>query len=169
MDNPKTPQPEGTIETSAEQSAAEAIALATNEKLTLGYLRTVVETVPHFVDAAIEAIRTCGKLALEAGNSQSEALETLRFQIGTQERMLMSIGALSSRMDSEQGRIKIAEMLFEAFKITAAQADMAQKMNDSNNRTWIEITSGVLKTTAGVVGAGVLLLGAAATYGQLKK
>lgn len=169
MDDSKPTQPESTVETSAEQSAAEAIVLAANEKLTLAHLRTVIETVPHFVDAAIEAIRICGEAAVAAGNSQSEAFETLRIQVGAQERILIAIGALSPKMDSEQGRLRIAEMLFEAFKITAAQADLAQKMNDSNNRTWVEITSGVLKTTAGVVGAGVLLLSAAAAYGQLKK
>jgi hypothetical protein len=156
---------EGAVETAAEQAAAAALALAADDKLTVAQLKTFAETVPKFVEAAVEAIKTSGAIASTAADSHSAAFATLQRQQASQDRILDAIAASLPKMESDAARLQVNEMLLEAFKINAASAETVSKMNESNNSTF-----GSMADTAGKVGLAVLgigLLAASAAVGAM--
>lgn len=163
------PPAEGAIETAAEQAAAAALTLATDDKLTVAQLKTFTETVPKFVEAAIEAIKTSASIASTAADSHSAAFVTLQSQQASQNRILDSLTASLSKMESDAARLQVAAMLMEAFKISVAQADTVAKMNKSNNTTFGKIAQTAGKVGLAVLGIGLLAVGAAAGAVTLKK
>ena len=117
-------------------TAQEIIDLAKEDKLSLAKMKTLIEIHPGIVQSSIKAFDSLIAASQHAGNSQVEAMRTIR------ETMLSlneSLKILADRAQSDKTREKIAEIIVEMAKIYSQHFETTRKMNSSNNKTWKNI------------------------------
>lgn len=137
----------------------EMFKLAAEEKLKLAQLKTLIEIHPGIVQASIEAMQSLTKVSETAGNSQTEAIRTLKESIsGTVDVLKI----LAQNAQSDSTREKIAELLIEISKQHKELCLIIERMNQTNNNLWKKIA-------LGIGGAAMLVIGGVTAAATLKK
>ena len=140
-------------------SPEQLLELAADDKLKIEQLKTLVAIHPHIVQGAIEAMQSLAKLSTTAGNSQIEAIKTIKESIsGTVDILKI----LAQNAESDKTREKIAELLLELAKQHRELIIITERVNQNNNKLWKKIA-------VGIGAAATLVIGGAAAAFTLRK
>lgn len=127
----------------------EMLRMASEERLKLAQLKTLIEIHPGIVKGSIEAMQALSKVSETAGSSQVEALATLKQSVsGTLE--VLKILAQNAQTDSTRERI--AEHLLELSRQHKEMGQISERMNQGNNKLWKRVALGIGSAAALVVG-----------------
>ena len=113
-----------------------------NKTLSPNELSTLVELIPNFVELQKDFINGLKAFAEKAGNSQQTAFDVINSQMRVLE-------TLATRMQSDDARLKIAEVLM---KLSEETNRIIERMNSNNNDFWKYIT-GAATALFAIVGA----------------
>ena len=140
-------------------SPEQLLELAADDKLKIEQLKTLVAIHPHIVQGAIEAMQSLAKVSTTAGNSQIEAIKTIKESIsGTVDILKI----LAQNAESDKTREKIAELLLELAKQHRELIIITERVNQNNNKLWKKIA-------VGIGAAATLVIGGAAAAFTLRK
>lgn len=143
------------------QRAVKAVFdLASQGSLGVEDLRKSIETVPRFIEAAMETVRELSSISSQAHASQSAAFDAIR---AAQSKTHETLSELAKQLDSEEAKMKIAEMLHAMIMQLMSTIG---NMNQDNNKTFSEFAADAAKTAGAVLGIGAILAlaGAGAAY-----
>ena len=101
------------VDLSKISSPEQLLELAGDDKLKIEQLKTLVEIHPQIVQGAIEAMQSLAKVSTIAGNSQTEAIKTIKESISGTVDILKII---AQNAESDKTRERIAELLLELAK-----------------------------------------------------
>ena len=150
---------EDEVDLSKISSPEQLLELAADDKLKIEQLKTLVAIHPHIVQGAIEAMQSLAKLSTTAGNSQIEAIKTIKESIsGTVDILKI----LAQNAESDKTREKIAELLLELAKQHRELIIITERVNQNNNKLWKKIA-------VGIGAAATLVIGGAAAAFTLRK
>ena len=140
-------------------SPEQLLELAADDKLKIEQLKTLVAIHPHIVQGAIEAMQSLAKVSTTAGNSQIEAIKTIKESIsGTVDILKI----LAQNAETDKTREKIAELLLELAKQHRELIIITERVNQNNNKLWKKIA-------VGIGAAATLVIGGAAAAFTLRK
>ncbi len=140
-------------------SPEQLLELAADDKLKIEQLKTLVAIHPHIVQGAIAAMQSLAKVSTTAGNSQIEAIKTIKESIsGTVDILKI----LAQNAESDKTREKIAELLLELAKQHRELIIITERVNQNNNKLWKKIA-------VGIGAAATLVIGGAAAAFTLRK
>jgi hypothetical protein len=117
-------------------SAQELIELAKEDKISLAKMKTLIEIHPGIVQSSIKAFDSLIATSQNAGNSQIEAIRSIR---ETMSGLNESLKILAEKAQSDKTRERIAEIIIEMAKIHSQNFETTRKMNSNNNKTWKNI------------------------------
>lgn len=143
------------IDLSTISSPEQLLNLAADDKLKIEQLKTLIQIHPQIVQGAIEAMQSLSKISVTAGDSQIEAIKTIKESIsGTVDVLKI----LAQNAESDKTREKIAELLLELSKQHKELIVITERVNKNNNNLWKKIAVGVGAVATLVIG------GAAAAF-----
>ena len=147
------------VDLSKISSPEQLLELAGDDKLKIEQLKTLVEIHPQIVQGAIEAMQSLAKVSTIAGNSQTEAIKTIKESIsGTVDILKI----LAQNAESDKTRERIAELLLELAKQHKELVLVTERINKNNNKLWKKIA-------IGIGAAATLVVGGAAAAFTLRK
>ena len=147
------------VDLSKISSPEQLLELAGDDKLKIEQLKTLVEIHPQIVQGAIEAMQSLAKVSTVAGNSQTEAIKTIKESISGTVDILKII---AQNAESDKTREKIAELLLELAKQHKELVLVTERINKNNNKLWKKIA-------IGIGAAATLVVGGAAAAFTLRK
>jgi hypothetical protein len=141
-----------TDEASSASKAVEGILeLASQGSLSIEDLKNSIENVPRFIDAAMETIKELSTISTQAHASQSAAIDAIK---AAQSKTHDTLSELAKQVDSEEAKMRIAEMLHTAFMQLMSTLGT---MNQDNNKTFGDFAADAAKTAGAVLGIGTIL------------
>ena len=138
------------------ESTEMILQLIGKQRLTEAHISAIVEVAPHFVQLQTEVLKTVSKAIDGLESSQRSALETMQI---TLKGLINILQTLAEKMESDDGRLKIAEYTIKAGEQFIAVSKTLESMNKENNRIWKWVIGGVatgLTLFAGIVSAKVM-------------
>lgn len=145
------------VDLAAIKTPDELFELASSERIKMEQMKTLIEMHPGIVQASIEALQAIGATSQVAGNSQVEAIKTIREAITGSVDVLK---ILAQNAQSDSSREKIAELLIELSKQHKELCLLIEKMNKTNNKFWKKVAitiGGILTLVAGGAAAAAAL------------
>ncbi len=138
------------FENLSSEDGGKILKLIGNNKLSTEHLKVLIEFVPSYVHASAQALQAISNIATHAGASQKEIAESVH----TSTKGIINIlNTLADSAETDEARLKIAEVSMEAGKLYLEFANISKDINKDNNSTWVKIT--------GVVAGIVLIVGGA--------
>lgn len=153
------------LENLSSESGGKILEAIGKHKLSKEHLNALIEFVPSFMQVTAEALKSISVIATQAGGSQKEILESVH---ASSKELITILSTLSANVETDEARLKIAELSIEAGKLYLEFVNISKEMNRDNNSMWVKM-AGIVGAVASfaVVVASVVLSGEVGSGGGI--
>ncbi|GEM_PF-2640244 len=138
-------------------SIEKILRLVGEQRLKEAHISAIVEVAPHFVQLQTEVLKTVSRAIDGLEKSQGSVLETMQI---TLKGLINILQTLAEKMESDDGRLKIAECTIKSGEQFIEVSKRLESINKENNSIW--------KWVIGGVAAGLTLVASAVAAKEMR-